>query len=498
MNSNRIWIVKNLAITGLFMIGQLALTIVMVRLVLAKLGAEGYGQFQLSRQVAYYGAIIITISLTPTLVRALSQTLEEAGRRAAIFIAALGIVAAATIILGAAYILIPGWSAGLIFGEGNPDLGRALMLIWVAQSLQILTFSYFRGVQAMVSANLVQVALYAVIPVYVVWRLDGLEAYEFIRQVSILMIVGHIAILVPVLVREIRRAEVANWGAAVLTEARHLISYGSKRALFPLFYGSIYTFGAVFLNHLGQAGTAGLFLVSLMALRVLEPVFSTPQIVLLPKLSEIHAQKNERGIRRYVTLAIVSVSAIGTFAAGQAIALADPYIGLISGVGNRQVITVARILLLALPFTAFFFLALSAADAISKRPVAAVNSALAAVLNVALCLSLVFGAGLGSKGIALSFVISMAFLSYRLLCFLMAETGAAVNWRDVILGGMLSVVAGFSSYFIYEALPSGLVSALATAVGMTVLYVVLSWAIRLEWLKEPADIISALVLSRRG
>jgi len=468
---------------GLTLVAQVLVaagTLLLFRLLALNAGAEGFASFSLVRQAVTLLFPLVTVGLIGGLPRYIALGGESAPAAEAYLAAAVGICGVAVAVTVAAALAFPAVTAGVFFGDaGATNLVGPFAALLVATSGFFVAYGYFRGQQRISRANVLQIAGVGVAPplLLALWPDIAVDTLVLLMAAALgALSLGSVAgpLVRGVAGRARGRARVAG---------RSLLGYGGRRVPGELAQVGLFALVPVLGAHVATLRDVAYLAAGLQVLALVSVAMAPLGVVLLPALAQTWAQDRGRASRQVAALAALALHA-ALFALVQAVLFADIAVRAWLGPAFAAADEIVRIVVLAVPFYAFYFALRSALDAASVRSYNSRSNiaALAVFIAVAagmlatdavapaLCVATAFTVGIAVQGTATFVFIHRVF---------------AVRWSDYGLATVLplaalTAVAGLAM----RPLIDGAQGSLALLVGLEIVLGT-AYVAALAWRRTP-------------
>ena len=425
---------------GLTLVAQVVVaagTLLLFRLLALNAGAEGFASFSLIRQAVTLLFPVVTVGLVGGLPRYIALRRDPSEPPAeGYLVAAVAICATAAAVTVAAALAFPEPTAGLLFGDpGAAELVGPFAALLVATTAFYVAYGYFRGQLRVSRSNALQIVGVGVVPPLLValWPDIAVDTLVMLMAAAL----GGLSLASTV--RPLARAFAGRATARVRLAGRSLLDYGARRVPGELAQVGLFALVPVLGAHVATLREVAYLVAGLQVLALVAVAMAPLGVVLLPALARTWAQDRLRASRQVAALAGLALHA-ALFAVVQAVLFAGIAVRAWLGPEFEAADTIVRVVVLAVPFYAFYFALRSALDAASVRSynsrsnlaALAVFGAVAAgtlgadLLAPALCVATAFAAGITVQGVA-----TLAFV-HRVF---------AVRWSDYALATALPLAA---------------------------------------------------------
>ena len=333
----------------------------MVGLVSKWMGLAALGEYLLLKRVSAWLLSGSQLGLGVALPRQIAHSSEDHDVRARQYLAAafasllplLAIVIAITALAAKPL-------ARLCFGSENQDLVFALACLLGGSGLQAMLFGYFRGLQRMRSANLVQIGSLVAIPLIALLAVRSHHSTPLLVKVTgIGMAAVSVAWAVPILsrTRDLKRHLVGD--------ARSLLTYGSARVPGDIADGALLALGPVLVAHYTTMDRVSYLLLGITCLSMTSLAFWPVVMMLLAKVSQMLGAGRLDDVTEYVRHLRSAVLQLSTLVMTQALIFVGPLVRWWLGPSYLPGIPVICTLILAIPGFMYYHGLRSVLDAAS-------------------------------------------------------------------------------------------------------------------------------------
>jgi len=300
--------IKDLFTTGFSQLGVLLFNVLILRIMTAALSKEYFGLFILMRRWVAVLLPILTLNLSIALTRYVSYEKENAGFYLHI---SLLISTAVSSIVFLVFFLFPQTFAGLFFkSTAFNTFVFILAFFLVANYVELITYSYFRGKLNMNAANAMRVLFYGfpVLLGLVLLLLKIKDYAAFLYLYFLIYSLWGVLMGCYYLRKEFSSARLKNilkkkW-KSVFNRSRGLFLFSLIRIPSVLFDSLIFSFPVFFAAHKISVVAAGYMGLVVAVLRLLE-IFSMPfNMIFLPKFSSLKKNDDMENIKSYSLLVL--------------------------------------------------------------------------------------------------------------------------------------------------------------------------------------------------
>lgn len=391
-------------------------TLLLFRLLALNAGPEGFASFSLVRQAVTLLFPVVTMGLVGGLPRyiALSED-PSVPRPESYLVAAAGISGAAVAVAVAAAHLFPAATASLFFGDAHAvALVGPFTALLLATAAFYLAYGYFRGQGRVSRSNALQIAGVGIVPPLLVALWPDIAVETLVLLMAAILGALSVGSVIFPFVKGVagerrRRVRVAG---------RSLLDYGGRRVPGEVAQVGLFALVPVLGAHVATLREVAYLAAGLQVLALVAVAMAPLGVVLLPTLTRTWARDRAEASRQVAALAALALH-VALFALVQAVLFADIAVTAWLGPAFEPAGTIVRIVVVAVPFYAFYFALRSALDAASVRSynsrssiaglvvfgAVATGTLATDLLQPALCVATAFTAGISVQGAAtLAFV----------------------------------------------------------------------------------------------
>jgi len=276
----------------------------------------------------------------------------------------------------------------LLFGNAElAGLILPLVLYLEGMAAQTAVYGYYRGILAMGRANAIQFFHFALIPVVVVALLYRTRSIPLIIGLTgILTVLAALLFAWPIL-HQLAAEKLPN----LKPFAAEMLRYGISRVPGDFGAAALFALGPVVAAHYLPMKQVSYLLLGSSMLLIAGYTAGPLSTVLLSKFSMMLGQNQMAEVRKSLSYMMAAVIELSLFMALELIVFSDALVRLWVGPQYSPAITLVRLLILAIPPYLYFMALRSGIDAMTVKPLNAMNvlialafyvGALAAVLNI--------------------------------------------------------------------------------------------------------------------
>ena len=292
-------------------------TVLTLKLAALMLGIQGFGEFAIARRAANVLAFPMLLGIGISLPRYIALTSASKQKGGDIpenyFYSSCLLLGPVMIVFCIAALFLPDYFMEFFYGEKQfRHFALPVVLVTVGLQLHTLVYNYFRGTFRMVTANLLRLFSFGVVPPVTVCVTNG-SAVKSLMLMGVLWTSINLVSVTMILSRLLSNATTSNSNKKYIL---NLLRYGLPRvpgefALFGLFSIPVFI-----ISHKYGIEEAGYYSFSLSLLQIFGGVFASIGIVLLPRISYLKGKKEWKRIKNIVNKVLlysVLASTILTF-----------------------------------------------------------------------------------------------------------------------------------------------------------------------------------------
>ena len=260
------------------------------RLVAARLGVEGFGEYALSRRALSLLLPVALVGVDMALARRLARSdiaVRELDRyRWAALVVFLSSLAVVSLVL-----LIPiHWSASILFGSDRyADLLLPFPILLLGAGLYGLAFGRLRGTFQIQRANVLMVLNQAIAPPVAV-LLVGFSVPMMLLLIGVFWTLSSLWYAVPH----------SGHGGIPVEHIQDVVDYGARRIPGDLAQVALFALPGIVVAHVSGIAMAGILAFGVAAIGMVGSAVSPIQFVLLPVTTRMLAEKEGRQLRAHL------------------------------------------------------------------------------------------------------------------------------------------------------------------------------------------------------
>jgi len=454
------------------------------RLIAKNFGPEGVGEYSLVKKVIGFLQPLLLLGLWVGLPRYIAMAKDEEQRSS--YIKAGGfIVATATFVFLIFVNLFKDYFAKIFFGTTNySNLVLPFSLFLAGLTLHTLIYSYFRGQLLTKAFNILQVINLALVPIGILIFFKDISIEKLISLIGISTFV--IAFVFALYFIKEFFVPIKKW--QFTNSLKELLHYSFPRFIAGFVYAAFLSLGPIFATHFASIQEVGYLSVSQSLLGVTGVAVAPLGLILLPKVSNMIAQKRTEEIKESLNYLIGATVQLSIFIFFQLIIFTDVIIKYWLGPEFINAIPIMRIIFGSIIFYLFCGAVGSILEASKVKPINLINSFIS--LGVFLITSgiLLFLVKLFPPIISLSITFTsgmiclgiLSYVSIRKIYFEKLNKDLNYLWVAVgintLLGGIALLTKSLvASRFYYLVIFEILIS---------VIYLSILWLLKTDWLRK--------------
>jgi len=360
-------------------------SLLMVSLVSKWLGLAALGEYLLLKRVSSWLLTASQLGLGVALPREIALVCKDTEARARqYFTAAFALLVPLLAVIGALALLASKVVTQLCFGSSKQELVLALILFLIGSAFQTLVFAYYRGLQRMRLANIVQTLGLVAVPLLALAVSRSRHSTSLLMEATgIGMAAVSIAWGIPIIWRS------TNLRSSFAPDARRLIGYGVVRVPGDIASGALLALGPVMVAHYTSMEQLSYLLLGITCLNMTGLAFWPVVMMLLAKVSKMVGEGRLEDVREYVQYLRSAVMQLSVLAMTQAFIFIRPLVLWWLGASYLPGVTVICIILLAIPGFMYYYTMRSVLDAASAKPYNTRNVLVALVAFCAVSITIV-------------------------------------------------------------------------------------------------------------
>ena len=454
------------------------------RLIAKNFGPEGVGEYSLVKRVLGFLQPLLLLGLWVGLPRYIAMAEDKEQRSS--YIKAGGLtVATATFVFLIFVNLFKDYFAKIFFGTTNySNLVLPFSLFLAGLTLHTLIYSYFRGQLLTKAFNILQVINLALVPIGILIFFKDISIEKLISLIGISTFV--IAFVFALYFIKEFFVPIKKW--QFTNSLKELLHYSFPRFIAGFVYAAFLSLGPIFATHFASIQEVGYLSVSQSLLGVTGVAVAPLGLILLPKVSNMIAQKRTEEIKESLNYLIGATVQLSIFIFFQLIIFTDVIIKYWLGAEFIDAIPIMRIIFGSIIFYLFCGAVGSILEASKVKPINLINSCIS--LGVFLIISgiLLFLIKLFPPIISLSVAFTsgliclgiLTYISIRKIYFEKLNKDLNYLWIAIgintLLGGIALLTKSLvASRFYYLVIFEILIG---------VIYLLILWLLKTDWLRK--------------
>ena len=454
------------------------------RLIAKNFGPEGVGEYSLVKRVLGFLQPLLLLGLWVGLPRYIAMAEDKEQRSS--YIKAGGLtVATATFVFLIFVNLFKDYFAKIFFGTTNySNLVLPFSLFLAGLTLHTLIYSYFRGQLLTKAFNILQVINLALVPIGILIFFKDISIEKLISLIGISTFV--IAFVFALYFIKEFFVPIKKW--QFTNSLKELLHYSFPRFIAGFVYAAFLSLGPIFATHFASIQEVGYLSVSQSLLGVTGVAVAPLGLILLPKVSNMIAQKRTEEIKESLNYLIGATVQLSIFIFFQLIIFTDVIIKYWLGPEFINAIPIMRIIFGSIIFYLFCGAVGSILEASKVKPINLINSCIS--LGVFLIISgiLLFLIKLFPPIISLSVAFTsgliclgiLTYISIRKIYFEKLNKDLNYLWIAIgintLLGGIALLTKSLvASRFYYLVIFEILIG---------VIYLLILWLLKTDWLRK--------------
>lgn len=460
--------------------------IFLIRIIAKGLGPEELGVYTLVRRTVAVLIPFTSLSIGIGLARYIALYTGKGQKTESVLPAAVAVSSICSLLVCVALFPFSGLLSKLIFNqEGREVLFKLILFLLIGENLYICLYSYYRGRQRMLRANIWNALVMGIMPVSIaILLIDTNNLSYIIFGLGILFFISLFSLL-PQIAYGVRTARWEEFKSI----AKKLLTYSIPRAPGGVALTLIFTFGVLVSPYMGGIANAAYMSIGIWIFQILQTATDSFGLVILPKAANLLGRGNDDYLKSKLRSIYDLILHVGLFVFVQMFLILDFLIFIWLGREYSEAVPIARIIILSMMPFFFYTMMRSIIDAVEKRAINAFNLYLSLFVTVISSLILV-KSGLGLSALAMGFdvgLISLGILTYFYMNRRYHVSLLPDNFRPVLL---INILMGLFIFLVKYEMMSNQFSYLNFAIVVSVqllcgiLYLILLKKLGATWLKD--------------
>jgi O-antigen/teichoic acid export membrane protein len=354
----------DILLSGVTQAAILAANLIMVSLISKWMGLAELGEYLLLKRVSTWLVTSAQLGLGIALAREIACIVNNTELRAnQCFATAFTLTIPLLAVISGVAVFVPRSLAQLLFNSQEADLIYGLVLLLSGSVLQALVFGYYRGLQKMRHANMVQLGVLVLIPLL---TLVAVRSYRsaplLIEATGVCMVALSVAWSVPILFKS------RDFTTHFVPDTRLLLGYGVVRVPGDIACGALLTLGPMLVSHYASMEQLSYMLLGITCLSMTGLAFWPVVMLLLAKVSKLLGEERLDDVKVYVQHLRSAVLQLSVLATTQALVFIGPLVRWWLGPSSLPGVPVICIIMLAIPGFMYYYAMRSVLDAASTTP----------------------------------------------------------------------------------------------------------------------------------
>ena len=404
---------KNIILTFSASIITIICIILLTRILAKALGPDSFGTYCVARRLVSLVIPFSTLSMGVSLTRYISVANDQ-DKKVDYLLSAMSIVFFVSLLFIGVSLFAANYLSSAIF-HSNESLTLFYVCLFMIGGFGVYTilYSYYRGIQNMISANLWQICVVAILPLGISYIFAH---YQNISLIIFFMgLVTYLSIFpLIIIVKGFKKSSFNQ----IRIRSKELISYGLPRTPGGLTFAGFLTVGPFFAPYFGSMRDAGYLVIGQSVFRILETSVVAFGLVALPKVSQILLEGKTEYLKKIISDILSMITHLGLFMVIQLFAWSKEIVLIWLGDEYLTAVPIIKIFLIALcPYLSYVMLR-SIIDAVEEKAINTLNLFISFGIMIVACLAIgSFGFGVIGLaiGIAIGFLSLGIFSSYFLI-----------------------------------------------------------------------------------
>lgn len=454
------------------------------RLIGERFGPEGVGKYFLIKKVVglFQPVILLGFGVGLTHYIAISKNKEQRG--AYIKSGGLTVISFALLFLLIINVL-RGFFAKTLFGNINhTNLVLPFSFLLAGLILHNLTYSYYRGRLLVKVFNILQLINIGLVPIGILIFFRDITVEKLITLIG----VGTIVIASVFSLFYVKELFGATKKWQFKNSLKTLLLYGLPRVPGIFALGGLLSLGPIFASHFTSIKEVGYLSISQSLLITIGTATAPLSLILLPKISNLIANKKQETIRQGLNFLIPAVIQCSIFISVQLILFSDAIIKYWLGPDFLKAVPIMQILFCSIIFYTIFETMRSILNAAKIKPIVAINASIS--LGVFLFLSgiLLFLIKPLSSIISLSIAFTVGTACLGILTYAsirkIFNRSLKNDLRYLLIAIVINILLIIPTILLKSIAASRLYYLIIFEILIGTVYLAILWLLKMGWIKE--------------
>lgn len=477
-------IFKNIILTFIIQALVLVAFFLIYRLIAKNFGPEGVGVYSLTKKIIGFLQPLLLLGIGIGLPRYIAMSKNPEQRSS--YLKTGGLIVIPFVFVFLIFInIFKEYFAKIFFGSINyTTLVLPFSFFLAGLILHSLIYSYFRGRLFVKTFNSLQIINLALVPVIILTFFKNITIEKLITLIGIITFV--IAFIFSLSFIKEFFIPIEKW--QFKKSFKELFQYSLPRVPAIFAKAGLFSLGPIFATHFTSIKEVGFLSVSQSLLGTIIATISPLGIILLPKVSNMIAQKREQEIKENLNYLIGATIQLSIFVSFQLIIFADIIINYWLGPKFLGAVPVMRIVFLSVFFYSLYEATRNILDAAKVRPINTINLFISLGVFLIIASVLLFLVKFFTPIISLSIALTFATLCLGVLTYISVRkiyyeklskdlnylwTAIVIN---ILLGGVAILVKSFIVLRFYYLVTFEIL--------LGIIYLSILWLLKMEWIRK--------------
>lgn len=454
------------------------------RLIAKNFGPEGVGEYSLVKKVIGFLQPVLLLGLWIGIPRYIAMSRNEKERSAYIKGGIL-IVASLTFIFLVFVNLFKDYFAQIFFGNTDyTNLVFPFSLFLTGSVLHSLAYSYFRGCLFVKTFNSLQIVNLALVPIII------LIFFQNITMERLISLIGITAFIISFIFSLffVKELFVRSDKLQFKNSLKELLRYSFPRFMASFVYAGLISLPPIFAAHFSSIKEVGYLSVGQSLLSAIGVAVVPLCLILLPKVSEMIAQKRDAEIKENLNYLIGATIQTSIFICLQLIIFTDVIIKYWLGLEFIPAVPVMQIVFLSIIIYFFGGATGSILEASKVRPINLINTCISLGIFLMISGILLFLIKVFSPIISLSIAFTSGLFCLGTLTYIsLRKIYPEKLIRDLnyfLIAICINILLGAVSILIKPHIASIFLYFIIFEALISIIYLLVLWLLRMDWLRK--------------
>lgn len=448
------------------------------------LGPESFGTYSLARRFVSLALPFTTLSIGTALTRYIAVAGTEIEKKTYFVDSLLITFASAVLAFACGWLGRNQWTLLIFNGIQYKNLFFSSLFMIIGFGFFTILYSYYRGIQRMDWANILQMIIMGLAPLFI--------SYFFASKSTSAEIVFYIGLasclcFLPLFIH----LKNTPWKNTPLLQrqADQLLKYGIPRTPGGIALAGLLFIGPYLANTFGSAREAGYLVIGQSVFRVLEASIVAFGLVALPKVSQLFANNRTDFLKDRIGDIIIMIIQVGLFTVLQLFIWSEEIVRIWLGSEYLQAVPYIRIFLISLcPYLGYVMLR-SIVDAVEEKAVNTFNLFIALLITAlsSLWLASTF---LQMYGLALGCGIGFYYLGLSTAFYLIKKYRVNLSSVPLLVAGSVNLIFALLTLMVKKYLagqndPIFIIAIVSSTITLlSIIYGIILYMTKTQWILE--------------